>query len=579
VRAGHGERFAASTEPEREQMHRRRPRLAGLVASLVALALVPLAPAAVAADSDFATSCSTRLRAAPSMTANTLITMPTDTIVTVVDTVAGDAWSTTCVTAVAGSTWYAITAVNGTSVASLYGVAVAYAASGLFRPATLPPPPPAAYLEGIDVSRYQNTISWGPVAAAGKRFAIMRATLGNTYLDPTYATNRTGAWAAGLRVAAYHYAKPSTAPGDATLEADWFVQNAAPLPGDLLPALDIEETGGLSVAALQVWVGEFLARVTERLGVRPMIYASPNFWKNSLGNTTLFADQGYSVYWVAHWGVSSPSVPALNWGGRGWTFWQYTNCGSVPGISGCVDLDRFNGADLSAVTLGAVAPPPPTEPVNPAPTLSLIAPATAAAGSGDVAISIQGTGFAPGTSTAYWNAQPLATAYISPTQLQALVPAALLTATGTAMVIVYNGAPGGGSSAPAAFTIVPPAVEPAAVVLPRLEIGARSALGLRPPAGYTTTTPKTARKGTWVTWRFTGGKAMAGQRVNVLMATRVNGTWSKARTVTTRWADANGTVVFSWKSGSTTMVYARVQWPGNASYGVSTSRALAVAWR
>ncbi|MCU0483136.1 MAG: glycoside hydrolase family 25 protein, partial [Chloroflexi bacterium] len=341
-------------------MHRRRPWLPrlvprlvpGLLAGLLALALFPLAPAAVAADPDYATSCSTRLRAAPSMSAATLITMPTDTIVTVSGTVAGDAWSTTCVTAVAGSTWFAITAVNGTSVASLYGVDVAYAASGLFRLATLPPPPPATYLEGIDVSRYQNTISWGPVAAAGKRFVIMRATLGDTYLDPTYATNRAGAWAAGLRVAAYHYAKPSASPGDATLEADWFLQNAAPLPGDLLPALDIEETGGLSVAALQVWVGEFLARVTERLGVRPMIYASPNFWKNALGNTTLFADQGYSVLWVAHWGVSSPSVPALNWGGRGWTFWQYTNCGAVPGISGCVDLDRFNSADLSALTLG-----------------------------------------------------------------------------------------------------------------------------------------------------------------------------------------------------------------------------------
>jgi hypothetical protein len=218
-------------------------------------------------------------------------------------------------------------------------------------------------------------------------------------------------------------------------------------------------------------------------------------------------------------------------------------------------------------------------PANPAPTLGLIAPATAAAGSGDLAISIQGTGFAPGTSTAYWNAQPLATAYVSPTQLQALVPAALLATTGTGMIVVLNGAPGGGTSAPAAFTVVPPTVAPAAVVLPRVEIGARSALGLRPAAGYTTTSPKTARLGTWVTWRFAGGKAMASQRVNILMATRVNGTWSKARTVTTRWADANGTVVFSWKSSSATMVYARVQWLGNASYGVSTSRALSVAWR
>jgi hypothetical protein len=42
-------------------------------------------------------------------------------------------------------------------------------------------------------------------------------------------------------------------------------------------------------------------------------------------------------------------VPAQNWGGNGWTFWQYTSDGSVAGISGRVDLDRYNGTDFSRV--------------------------------------------------------------------------------------------------------------------------------------------------------------------------------------------------------------------------------------
>ncbi|MEA2674612.1 MAG: hypothetical protein QOI92_1804, partial [Chloroflexota bacterium] len=41
------------------------------------------------------------------------------------------------------------------------------------------------------------------------------------------------------------------------------------------------------------------------------------------------------------------------WGGHGWTFWQYDDCGTVPGISGCVDVDRYNGIDLTPVTVGA----------------------------------------------------------------------------------------------------------------------------------------------------------------------------------------------------------------------------------
>jgi hypothetical protein len=84
-----------------------------------------------------------------------------------------------------------------------------------------------------------------------------------------------------------------------------------------------------------------------------MIYTSPAFWKTYLGDTTMFADQGYTVLWVAHWFVSAPTTPAANWGGRSWTFWQYDNCGSVPGIGGCVDLDRYNGTDLTRVTFGA----------------------------------------------------------------------------------------------------------------------------------------------------------------------------------------------------------------------------------
>jgi lysozyme len=42
-----------------------------------------------------------------------------------------------------------------------------------------------------------------------------------------------------------------------------------------------------------------------------------------------------------------PTLPANGWGGNGWTFWQYTSSGSVPGIVGRVDLDHFNGTNLS----------------------------------------------------------------------------------------------------------------------------------------------------------------------------------------------------------------------------------------
>jgi len=202
------------------------------------------------------------------------------------------------------------------------------------------------YLEGIDVSHWQGTIDWAKVAAAGKSFTFLKASEADDYADPSYATNRSSAQARGLWTGAYHFARPDSSAGDAVAEADHFAATIHLGRGDLVPALDLEQTGGLSVAALQAWTTTWLGEVTKKIGVRPMIYTSPAFWKASMGDSRTLADAGYKTLWVAHWGASSPVVPASNWGGHGWTFWQYSDCGAVPGLSGCVDLDRYRGVDL-----------------------------------------------------------------------------------------------------------------------------------------------------------------------------------------------------------------------------------------
>jgi lysozyme len=214
---------------------------------------------------------------------------------------------------------------------------------------TASPTPAPSRLEGLDVSVWQGTINWSSVKAAGKKFAMVRASAGSLTSDTQYAANRAGAKSAGIPISAYHYANPDTATNDALNEANWFLQNATPTHGDLIPALDVEVTNGLSVSQMQTWVSTWLTRVSSVLGVKPMIYSSPSFWSTSLGNTQMFAQQGYTVLWIAHWTTaSSPTVPAGNWGGYGWTFWQYTSSGTVPGISGNVDLDRYNGSALAS---------------------------------------------------------------------------------------------------------------------------------------------------------------------------------------------------------------------------------------
>jgi len=343
-----------------------------------------------------AAACSgVKLRTGPSTTATAKARLTAGALVVATGTVTGKRWSATCgATAASGTAWYRITSVNGKSVKALFGVAALYGAKGLFRaptdtasspvptpkptpaptpkptptptpkptpaPTAAPTPTPAptatpapAWVEGIDVSHWQGTINWPLVAKAGKKFAFMKAsdgliTNGTMFVDTTYPTNRAQARAAGIPIGAYHFARPDATPGDAIAEADHFVDTAAPATGDLLPVLDLETSGGLSVADLQAWVQAFMEEVHQRTGIRGAIYVSPSFWSTYMGNTATFALNGYQVVWIAHWTTASqPTMPASNWAGEGWTFWQYTSSGTVSGISGSVDLDRYRYKDLA----------------------------------------------------------------------------------------------------------------------------------------------------------------------------------------------------------------------------------------
>ena len=218
----------------------------------------------------------------------------------------------------------------------------------------------ATYAKGVDVSNWQGSIDWLQVSGDGYTFAFSKATESTNFSDLTYAVNRTGATGVGVRIGAYHFARPAGASdaaqvASAIAQADHFVDVAQLRGGDLPPALDLESNGGLKPPGLVAWTQAWLDEVTARTGASAVIYASPSFWKTSLGDTTAFALASHRL-WIAHWTTSAaPIVPASNWNGLGWTFWQWSNCASVPGIpSKCVDADRVNGADPTPFTLRAL---------------------------------------------------------------------------------------------------------------------------------------------------------------------------------------------------------------------------------
>jgi lysozyme len=223
-------------------------------------------------------------------------------------------------------------------------------------------------IEGIDVSNHQSRVDWELVKAHGIEFAYIKATEGVGYVDPKFGAFSAGAAAAGIPHGFYHFARPDThsgttpklVTGDAQAEADAFLAVAFPRSGQLLPVLDLE-VGGLAPELLVTWTTAWLARIKERAGVDPIIYTFPSFW-TQLGNTNQFSS---FRLWISNTGVVSPHLPD---GFKTYTIWQHSTNGTVPGISGVVDLDRLgSGVTLAQITFEAATTPPPQNLAGPVP--------------------------------------------------------------------------------------------------------------------------------------------------------------------------------------------------------------------
>lgn len=247
---------------------------------------------------------------------------------------------------------HATRAIAGGLAVCLIGSGVAYAANG------------------IDVSRWQHSspIKWTRVKADGVSFTFMKATEKANYVNPYLAGDWARTKAVGIYSGVYHFARPSR--GSAAHQARYFVNRARANGvtfkgrGDLPPVLDLEATGGLGVKRLRTWTHAWLRTTSRLTGRTPMIYTSPSFWEGNLGNSRAFTS--YPL-WIAHYTTGRPRVPG---GWTHWTFWQRSSTGRVTGISGAVDMDRFNGSLAQLKTFANVRPAPgdPTTPPGPGTT-------------------------------------------------------------------------------------------------------------------------------------------------------------------------------------------------------------------
>jgi GH25 family lysozyme M1 (1,4-beta-N-acetylmuramidase) len=232
---------------------------------------------------------------------------------------------------------------------------------------------------GVDVSHYEGSINWTSVKSSGVSFAWAKATEASGIGDAYFASNISNAKAAGVYIGAYHFARPAA--NSPSTEANYFWNVAgSSITNDGLsvqPMLDFEDfsaAGGIPVGATSYsdWANQWCNAIVSKAAaagvtVKPIIYTTTceagNFNSSVAQWTPWIANpSGLPAQTGSPWSSTSCTSSSYEiWGSDVWDVWQYSWTGSVPGITGNVDLDVFNGTSaqmVSVLVIGTNAQPP-----------------------------------------------------------------------------------------------------------------------------------------------------------------------------------------------------------------------------
>ena len=193
-------------------------------------------------------------------------------------------------------------------------------------------------IHGIDVSKYQQNISWESVREMKVKniqlgFVFIKATEGIVNTDPQFKRNWKKSKQAGMIRGAYHF---FLATKDGREQAENFISMVDLEEGDLPPVVDIEQTYGVNPAILKKELKEWLDIIEYYYKAKPIIYTNVDFYSRYLGKEF----NSYPL-WAAHY--YQYDTPRID---RNWDFWQHSEEGRVNGILSKVDFNVFNGDSL-----------------------------------------------------------------------------------------------------------------------------------------------------------------------------------------------------------------------------------------
>ena len=196
-----------------------------------------------------------------------------------------------------------------------------------------------SYRLGVDVSHHEGDIDWQKVREDGIEFAIIRIGYrgygqeGKICLDKKFADNIRGAQNAGLDVGVYFFAQ-AVNEEEAREEAEFVLTHLKGYQLQLPVVYDPESILDAPARTDDVTGEQFtkntkmFCELMEEAGYQPMIYSNMLWEAYQLDLTAL---EEYPI-WYADYEML-PQTPYH------FSFWQYTNEGSVNGIGKETDLD------------------------------------------------------------------------------------------------------------------------------------------------------------------------------------------------------------------------------------------------
>lgn len=215
--------------------------------------------------------------------------------------------------------------------------------------------------KGPDISTYQGAPNFDELKKHVD-FVMIRSSYGNGFLAPhgpaqykdaQLDRNRSEARRVGIAHGFYHYAYPQYNSPES--EADYFKWVLGDLePGEVL-ALDFEEIS--YTGDWDDWCVRFLNRIKDHYGFKPLLYISLSMANSRNWSRVIGGDYGL---WVAVWN-GNEEFPATKWPVVAMK--QYTDSASIPGISGKVDMNIFNGDVATFRRYGKPTPTPKPEPI------------------------------------------------------------------------------------------------------------------------------------------------------------------------------------------------------------------------